>query len=156
MPPTVRESSSQQVNYFPSQFREPYPNFPMLKNSFTHFSIPQPAVLPLNLRYVADGEAHLLANAAASSVRHPAPQPANLPFHGQRVQRTPTQSQFAGFPLITPTRYITSTDTEIGHSAPHLPPIPTDSHNAPLYSPQYQPLNTIVHTTQICTRALLT
>ena len=51
---------------------------------------------------VADGEAYLPANAAANSVRHRAPQPANLPFQSEGVQRTHTQSQFAGFPLIIP------------------------------------------------------
>ena len=139
VPPTVRESSSQQANYFPSQFQPTYSyqqSLPMQQNSFTHFPIPQPAALPLNPRFpsgVGDGEAHLPANAAASSVRPPAPQPANLPFQSQGVQRTPTQPQFAGIPSTTatdhfqnPTRFITSTDTAI---APHHPAIPPPQHN---------------------------
>ena len=138
VPPTVRESSSQQANYFPSQFQPTYPSqhsFPMQQNSFTHFPIPQPATLPLNPRFpsgVGDGEAHLPANAAASSVRHPAPQPANLPFQSQGVQRTLTQPQFAGIPSTTATdhfqnpTHITLTDTAI---APHHPAISPPQHN---------------------------
>ena len=147
----VRHFSSQQANYFPSQFQPTYlyqHSFPMQQNSFTHFPIPQPATLPLNPRFssdVADGEAYLPANAAASSVRHPAPQPANLPFQSEGVQRTPTQPQFAGIPSTTaidhfqnPT-HITSTDTTVGHTAPQLPPIPTDSHNASEQHPAIPP-----------------
>ena len=142
-PPTVRGSSSQQANYFPSQFQPTYPyqhSFPMQQKSYTHFPIPQPAALPLNPRFTSSVTvavaAGVSANAAASSVRQPAPQPANLPFQSEGVQRTHTQPQFAGIPSTTaighfqnPT-HITSTDAAISHTAPQLPPLPTDSHNA--------------------------
>ena len=112
----------------------------MQQNSYTHFPIPQPAALPLNPRFTSSvtvaAASGVSENAAASSVRQPAPKPANLPFQSEGVQRTPTQPQFAGIPSTTaighfqnPT-HITSTDTVISHTAPQLPPLPTDSHNA--------------------------
>ena len=76
------------------------------------------------------------------------------------MHRTPTQSQFAGIPSTTaigqpqpPSQYehptvidhfqnpihITSTDTTISHTAPQLPPLPTDSYNASEHHPSIPP-----------------
>ena len=98
----VREFSFQQASFIPSQSQPTYlyqNSSPMQQNSYTRFPIPQPAALPLNPRFpsdVADGEAHIPTNAVASSVTHPAPQPASLPFQAQGVQKPPisTNSSF--------------------------------------------------------------
>ena len=99
-------SALQQVHSLPPQFQPTHSqrySYPMQQNHPNPFSISLTSSLSRFPSGVSDGEAHLPANAAASSVRPPAPQPANLPFQGQGVQRTPTQSQFAGIPSITAT-----------------------------------------------------
>ena len=79
-------------------------------------------------------EAHLLANAAACSVRHPAPQPTNPPFQGQGVQ---TAS------ILTNTSFMHEHPVRIGTTSPDMQSRSPESNNPQAKKPRH---DSLVHT----------